>query len=441
MLIPQIHRKTFMNKSSPTRNILDTHKRDIYYGWVIVLAAFIGNFMGIGTSFYVFNAFIEPLCRLRGWTRTDINIAPMLGYFVNLFCILAYGTLVNRVGPRLLMTLGSLVAAASFFMLGVASSLWMFYFFFMLLFIGIAGMSGIVTATVVNNWFVLKRGNALGIATTGVSLSGVILPPIALAVMERSGLFNSFFWISVVMCLVAPLSWLMVKTWPEDCGLLPDGIRHEGGAVYNEEVFHDGGAMGKDPRPSHWTLSMAVRDQTFWKIGLTYGLSMISVVGVMFQLKPRFSDVGFDAKTAMTLMAGTALAGTAGKYVWAFLCDKFSSKRVVTSLIFLNAAGLGFLLIPGSVTAVVLFILVYGFAMGGVVSTQPVVIADYFGREAYPTVARYIGVIVGIDLISYPIMGQSFDITGSYDTAYLIFIALNLVAVFLAATLKKQTVE
>ncbi|OHD70980.1 MAG: hypothetical protein A2W19_07605 [Spirochaetes bacterium RBG_16_49_21] len=418
----------------------DANRQGIYYGWYIVLAAFVGNFMGVGTSFYIFNAFIEPLCKLRGWTRTELNIAPMLGYIVNLFCILAYGTLVSRVGPRILMTLGSLISAVSFLMLGVSSSLWMFYLFFMLLFTGIAGMSGIVTATAVNNWFVLKRGNALGLATTGVSLSGVILPILALAVMERSGLFDAFVWISIAMCLVAPLSWLTVKTRPEDCGLLPDGARHEGSVVYDEEVFRNGGdASGAAGRPAHWTLPMVVRSQAFWKIGFSYGLSMISVVGVMFQLKPRFSDVGFDGKTAMNLMAATALVGTAGKYVWALLCDKFSPRKVSTLLIFFNAAGLGLLLIPGSIAAVVLFILIYGFAMGGVVSTQPVIIADYFGREAYPTVARYIGVIVGINCISYPIMGRSFDITGSYDTAYLIFIVLNLVAVLLMASLKKPS--
>ena len=165
---------------------------------------------------------------------------------------------------------------------------------------------------------------------------------------------------------------------------------------------------------------------------------MASVLGVMFQLKPRFSDVGFDGKTAMRLMAATALAGAVGKYLWARLCDSFPARTVVAALIAFNAAGLGLLLLPPSMAAVALFVVIYGFSMGGVVSTQPVMIAATFGREAFPTIARYIWVVVGFNCIGYPIMGMSFDMTGSYSAAYGIFIVFNICALCLIASLKKD---
>jgi MFS transporter, OFA family, oxalate/formate antiporter len=52
----------------------------IDYGWYIVLVAFLANFTSVGTTFYIFNAFMEPLCRAHGWTRTDINAAIVLGF-------------------------------------------------------------------------------------------------------------------------------------------------------------------------------------------------------------------------------------------------------------------------------------------------------------------------------------------------------------------------
>jgi len=414
------------------------HRDRIYYGWYIVVAVFASNFMGSGTGFYIFNAFIEPLCRLRGWTRTEINIAPMLGYGVNLFAVLMYGTLVKRFGPRILMIFASLLSAVSFFMLGLAPNLWTFYLVFMILFLGIGGMSGIVTATAVNNWFILKFGSALGLATMGVSLSGAVMPTVALAILEKSGMFYAFFWVSIAIGLVAPLAWFLVKTRPEDIGLLPDGVRHVDGTVYDDLPFReDAGGPAADGRPSHWTFSMVIRSQAFWKIGLSYGLSLTAILGVMFQLKPRFSDVGFDSNTAMRLMAATALAGAAGKYFWAYLCDKFTAKKVITVLMFFNAAGLGFILIPDSLVAVILFIIVYGFSMGGVVSTQHVLVADFFGRDAFSSFARYTGIIIGIDCVGYLIMGRSFDLTGSYNTAYVIFVVLNLIAAVLISTLEK----
>jgi OFA family oxalate/formate antiporter-like MFS transporter len=427
-----------MKAHAPSANASPMQKKGIYYGWYIVLAAFIGNFLGSGTTFYIFNAFIEPLIKLRGWTRTEINIAPMIGYAVNLLGVLMYGTLVIRFGPRRLMIFGSLVSAASFFLLGFASNLFLFYMLFILLFFGIGGMSGIVTATAVNNWFVLKVGSALGIATVGISLSGVVMPPIAQMILEEAGIIYAFFWIGVAISLVAPLSWLIVKTKPEDMGLLPDGVRHADGAVYDDLPFRDGpDAQAQDTRPSHWTFSMVIRNQAFWKIGLAYGFSLTAILGVMFQLKPRFSDVGFDSGTAMKLMAATAMAGAAGKYFWAYMCDRFTAKKVIAVLMFFNAAGLVFILIPGSVAAVALFIIVYGFSMGGVVSTQHVLVADFFGREAFSSFARYSGIIVGIDSVGYLIMGRSYDLTGSYDMAYIAFIILNLIAALLIVSLRK----
>lgn len=427
----------WFNRSGPPA--IDTGRHGVYYGWVIVLVAFVCNFMGTGTGFYIFNAFIEPLCEARGWTRAQVNIAPMLGYILALFGVLGYGTLVVRMGPRIILAASSVVTAISFFLLGISESIMSFYAAFMLLFLGMNGMSGIVTSTAVNNWFVLRRGNALGVATAGVSLSGVIMPAIALSIIESRGLGSAFLWISIAILFVAPLAWIFVRTRPEDHGLLPDGASHDRGRVFDDDPFRNGAspalAASRD-HADHWTLPMAVRSGAFWKIGFAYGLSMASVLGVMFQLKPRFTDVGFESHTAMNLMAATAMAGAAGKYAWAYLCDRFSARRVVMALFACNAAGLTLTLAPPSTASVLVFVALYGFSMGGVVSTQPVIIAEYFGRDAFPSIARYIGILIGINFIGYPMMGASFEATGSYDAAYGIFILLNAVSALLVTSLK-----
>ena len=408
-------------------------KGPLFYGWIVVIAAFIANFMGSGLGFYIFNAFIEPLCRLRGWTRTDINLGPMLGYIAGIVAALFYGSIVNRAGARALMTISSLVTAVSFYLLGTSVDLPLFYIFFILMMTGIGGMNGIVSTTVVNHWFIAKRGMAMGIATAAISLSGVILTPLAMLVMDRFGLESAFLWISLGIALVAPLAWLMVRNRPEERGLHPDGAGEGHGTM------DTGARPEQDIQPvGHWTLTMSLRSGNFWKIGVAYGLSMASVLGVMYQLKPRFSDLGFDGRTAMGLMAGTALAGAAGKYWWAYLCDRYKAKNVSAALMTCNAIGLFIMLGVNSMASAVIFVLVYGFAMGGVVSTQPVIIAEYFGRNAYASIARYVYVLVGIDFIGYPIMGRCFDLTGSYNTAYGAFVLFNLSAALLVFILKKN---
>lgn len=417
------------------RPVSGKRQRALYYGWIIVLAAFIANFMGTGLGFYIFNAFIEPLCRLRGWSRTEINIAPMLGYIVAIFAGLLYGSIVTRFGARALMTISSVVTALSFYLLGSAESLPVFYLFYMIMMMGIGGMNGIVSATAVNNWFITGRGKAMGIATAAISLSGVALTPLAMIILEQSGIYRAFLWISIGIALVAPLMWLLVRNRPEERGLLPDGAVPVKSGIHVKEA---GDEAGQPAAAVRWTLAMSVRNRNFWKIGIAYGLSMASVLGVMYQLKPRFSDLGFTSGMAMGLMAGTALAGTAGKYCWAYLCDRFPAKSVAAVLMVCNGAGLCIMLAVNSMTSAIIFVLLYGFAMGGVVSTQPVIIAEFYGRESFPSIARYIYAIVGIDCIGYPIMGRSFDLAGSYDIAYTVFILFNFAAAILVYSMKKN---
>ncbi len=53
--------------------IVPTAKNRIYYGWYIVAIAFFAHFMAVGSGFYVFNAFMQPLCEVRNWTWTEAD--------------------------------------------------------------------------------------------------------------------------------------------------------------------------------------------------------------------------------------------------------------------------------------------------------------------------------------------------------------------------------
>lgn len=419
----------------------------IFYGWYVVAMALAGNFMSAGVGFYIFNAFMKPLSAAQGWSRADINMAPAIGGVVGLVGMLLYGTLVMRTGPRILMTAGALVSGISFACLGQVDEIWLFYLVYVVLFFGNGAMGGIVANTAVNNWFVAKRGKAMGLATTGVSLSGAFLPLVAMFLIERVSLSAAFSLIGGAIGLVAPLAWLVVRNRPEEYGLRPDGRERKkvtepsgtplGHLGFNGSFPLEGGSVIA-PRNIHWTFKMAFGSPVFWKLGLAFAFSLMGIAGVMFQLAPRFEDLGFDKTSAMYLMSVTALIGAVGKYVWGVLCDRFNPNRVVAVLMAANAGGLALGLIPESTLAMVLFIVVFGFAMGGIVSTTPVMIAHVFGREAYASVARFQGVLSRLFLFGYIVMGQSFERTGSYDAAYFVFIVLNVVALLLVLSIKKD---
>lgn len=391
--------------------------KKIFYGWYIVGVTFIANFMSVGIGFYAFNAFMEPLCRLQGWTRTEISLAISFGMFFGIFGQLIYGTIVTRIGPRVLMFLGAPVAGIAFIMLTRVDTLWQFYLVCGFLFIGNGAYGGIVANTAVNNWFINKKGIALGIATTGISLSGAVIPLIAMALILHTGMQDTSLWLGLIVMVIGPVAWFVVRNWPEDSGLLPDG------ETKGSNILPD-----IEEKETSWPLSLLVRTAAFWKIGIAYAMILIGTVGVMSQLKPNFTSQGFDDMTAMWMMAATAFMGAVGKYVWGMLCDRFNPENVVTVLAVANSIGLTFSLFHDSFAGLTLFIIVFGFTMGGVMATYPIMVAHTFGREAFASVLRYTAMFLILELAGFIIAGRSFDLYGSYDPAYIIFIVLDILA-------------
>jgi len=409
----------------------------VFYGWNVVGISFFCNFMATGTAFYLMNTFMQPLCDERGWTRTEVSMAILIGGAIGFLSVLIYGKLVYSVGPRILMTIGPLIAGVSFALTGMTENLTLFYLGYTCLFIGTGAMSGIVSNTVVNNWFIINRGKALGLATTGVSLSGVILPYLALQFLSFTSLENAFIMIGALNLLAAPMAWLMVRDRPEDHGLSPDGditLPDMKGSDENDLRLN---RMASEADMEPWILPRLIKVQAFWKTGFAYMLILVGVVGIMSQLKPRFSDIGFDDNTAMLMMAATALLGTLGKFFWGWLCDHFDSRRVITLLMSLTGLGMAFALAKDSPLFIFLFIFIFGFSMGGIISTLPILTADLFGRESFAMVLKYLIIFMVLQNFGAVIMGSCFDLTGSYDFAYIVFVIQALIAAGLVFSIKK----
>lgn len=410
----------------------------VFYGWYVVAVAFLTNFMSTGTGFYIFNALMTPLCDQRGWTRTELNAAPAIGLVVGILSALLYGTLVTRVGPRILMFLGSIVSGFAFASLGLASTITHFYLLCMLLYMGNSAMSGIVSNTAVSNWFVEKRGRALGLATAGISLSGAVLPFLAVRILDKTDLRSVFLYTGLMAWTLAPVIWLVVRDWPEEWGMVPDGAPLQHGA-HGEEQYADERKATRFPNPALvrpqgarqevlWKPAKVVRTQAFWMVGFAYALVLMGTVGVMFQLGPRFTDIGYDRGTAIALVSLTALIATVGKTVWGALCDRYDPRRVVGVLMAMNGIGLCLALVPESKLALSAFILLFGFAMGGIMSTLPILVADLYGRESFASVSRFMSLFIILEVGGYMLMGMSFDQTGSYDKAYAVFVLLDIIA-------------
>jgi len=94
-------------------------------------------------------------------------------------------------------------------------------------------------------------------------------------------------------------------------------------------------------------------------------------------------------------------------------------------------------LVAVSPLAVGVFIFLFGFAMGGVMATYPIIVADLFGRTSFASVFRFMAIFLVLEMGGYVIAGLSFDRTGSYNTAYALFITLDIIAAALLFSVRR----
>ena len=160
----------------------------MFYGYWIVLAAFVTQFVAIGLQNYVVGAFLIPMTEEFGWTRAEFTSARSIGQMVAAFTGFAIGSSIDRYGGRPFILAGMVILSISVFSLGSVQTLSQWVFVNGVILTMGAGMIGnLVVNVTLGKWFVERRGRAVAIAAMGVSLGGILLPPVSTWLVDSMG--------------------------------------------------------------------------------------------------------------------------------------------------------------------------------------------------------------------------------------------------------------
>jgi MFS family permease len=132
-------------------------KRGIFYGWAIVFASFIVTFCEMPTFNPVLTLFLLPMTQEFGWTRTEFSGVVVVSTFAAAIVAPFGGALVDRVGPRVSLVVGSALLGGAIFALAITPNLIWFYVFYAVARIAANGGTGIATTVGVSKWFTRKR--------------------------------------------------------------------------------------------------------------------------------------------------------------------------------------------------------------------------------------------------------------------------------------------
>ena len=387
----------------------------------MVAVAFFVDFVAVGFFFYSYGVFFKAIAAEFGDSRLGVALGLTVTNAVGALAAPLVGRALDRYPLRRVMGVGATSMALGFLGLSQVQSQLQFYLV-LGLFIGFgaSSMGNLATSKLVSNWFERRRSTALGIAATGVSLSGVVMPYVSASIIEGYGWRNGFAMYGVCTFLVVvPLVLRLVISHPRDVGLLPDGaMRTRGSAA----------GVAPAPRP-RLSMRAVSRDRNFWVIVLTFSLLFCCMSTTLTHMVPRLTDMGHTLPLASLVMSLCAGLGVAGKLSFGWLGDRLPMRRIMLIVIVIQFSGQLIMFQAQALAWFALGAALFGYGVGGVVPLQGAIVGKTFGSERFGAVLGLMRpAMFPIQILGVPFAGWIYDTTGSYTMAFQVLFVLYAMA-------------
>jgi MFS family permease len=334
--------------------------------------------------------------------------ATMVGFAAGGILI---GRFADKLGIMLPLLLGSVALGIGFAAAALSGSYWQFVIAQALL-IGMLGSSGTFGPLVadVSHWFVKQRGIAVAIVASGNYFAGTVWPYFLQQLMDSIGWRQTYMIIGAI-CVVTmvPLS-LLLRPRPA----LED-------AADPLPVPTAPGRMPLSPAALQAVLVIAA-------LACCIAMSMPQVHIIAY-----CADLGFGTARGAEMLSLILGFGVVSRLASGLIADRIGGLGTLILGSSLQCLALIFYLPFDGLTSLYIVSALFGLAQGGIVPSYALIVRDYFpAREAGARVSLVLmSSVIGMAIGGW-MSGEIFDLTGSYNAAFLNGIAFNLLNIGIA---------
>jgi MFS family permease len=393
---------------------------------MIVAISFLLGFLGTGFYSYSRGIFLPSLAEtLSEGNRMQISIGFSLGAIVMALIAPRLGAYLDRGSPRLVILIGITIVTVSYLLLGQVQTLWQFY---LIIGLGMGGgvscMGGLAWHRLIIYWFDHWRGRAIALAVMGASVAGIMMPPLVTLLVDEYGWRTGYnlFAISTFTALL-PLVYFFMKDRPQEIDEVRDGHR------YRSSITEPDPLVLTEADARIWTWQELIASPAFWSIGLIFGSMTCVFAAVMLHLYGHILDIGFSTIQASYVLSTAALFAALGKPVIGFLSDFFGARISIWLSLACQAAALLAFASADTLSSAFVAAGLYGFGYSGMSPLRTFSISTSISSASF---ALANGVLRWVELpfilSASPLAGYIYDVTGSYNQAFMILAGLLCVA-------------
>jgi MFS family permease len=391
--------------------VADDPSKRIFYGWWVVVAAFLNLFFIVGIIFYGFPLFYPSFVESLGFTRTQVTQGFFLGFLLGGLPLgFLAGALIDRLGARFVILSGVGLVAVSLLLMGSMTKFWQYELLCIMEVLGYVLAGPIANQVLVARWFRKRRGQAMGYAYLGLGLGGVFSPLLINFLTRSIGWRHALELVGALVAVVLlPVGIWVTRSGPEELGLLQDGVV-DSDFTTEKSIAADRSSAG---------VAKAVRSASFWLI-LAGSTLVIGAIGAVIQHFILFlKDAGYSPTAASQFFTVLLTSSLGGRVLVGYVADRFRKSSIMALFYLLIGASVFLLAWPHAPAVLWTFAIVFGFSMGADYMLIPLVTAECFGTVSLGKLLALI--IMGYSLGQWgaPWMaGRIFDARHSYDLAW-----------------------
>lgn len=386
-----------------------------FYGWVVLAAGTLGLLLMGPSQGFTVSLFLDLWVADLSLSRSTVSLLYGGASLGAALLLPVAGRLVDRFGPRRLVVVVSLgLGVGCLWMMNVQGVASLFLGLLVVRFFGFGSLQ-ITSNNVIAQWFIRRRGFAMGIAGQSLAMGLLVYPWLGesmISVWGWRGAWGGFAVLTVAVMI--PLGWLFFRDAPERYGLTPDG---------NSPAERERQRAGA--REENWTLDEARRTSAFWIFFVAISVITMTTAGIVLHQVSLLAQRGFERATVIQVFQMVAFFTVGGNLLFGKLLERYTPRRLMTVALAALIVALLVLQWMSSAWHTVLFAGLMGFAGGAFRVLDASLWPHYYGRQHLGAIRglTMMGTMGGTALGPYP-LGLSYDFLGSYVPALWFFIAL-----------------
>jgi len=390
----------------------------VFFGWKIVVVAFVIAFFAFGIGFYSLGIYLVALNARHGWPIAFISLAITVYYVLGASLTAFVGDAFERFGPCRVVSVAVGALGLGVLALPLLERPWQLFVAFGVMAVGWAATSGAAINTLVAPWFDRKRGLAVSIAMNGAAAGGVVIVPLwATLIAARGFATAALVMVGAMMLIVLPLIARYLHRGPEVMGLRPDGaLAGPGDPARRPET------MPALPRRE------LLRSIHFWTISAPFALGLLAQVGFITHqvayLTPRLGA----ARAALTLSL-TTLAAILGRLATGVFIDRVDRRLACAANLAVQAVAVVTMIGWPSPSVLYVACALFGLGVGNMTTFPGLVVQVEYPKEHF---SRVVSFVVAINQFTFAfgpgLLGAIRDWSGSYTAALAVCVGCEVVA-------------